>query len=44
MRPAGWALLIASWGIIIGALAFCFYKIFSKKSDGQGEENNGNEN
>jgi len=31
MRPAGWAFLVLSWGFIVTLVAFCFYKIFSKK-------------
>jgi len=31
MRPSGWVFLILSWGAIIALVAFCFYKIFTKK-------------
>jgi len=32
MNAWGWLFLIFSWGFIIVLAAFCFYKIFSKKS------------
>lgn len=32
MTPAGWVLLIAFWGLIIGVAIFCIIKIFKKKN------------
>jgi hypothetical protein len=28
MTPAGWILLILSWGVILGVTAFCFVRMF----------------
>jgi hypothetical protein len=28
MTPAGWILLIASWGAILGIVTFCFVTMF----------------
>ena len=32
MNVGGWVFIVLSWGFIIGLCAFCFWKIFSKKS------------
>lgn len=32
MSTSGWVFLVLSWGFIILLAAFCFYKVFSKKS------------
>lgn len=31
MTIAGWILLIASWGLILGMAVFCFTRVFTKK-------------
>ena len=31
MRQEGWIFLLCSWGLIIGLVAFCFVRVFSKK-------------
>ena len=31
MKLAGWLFMIASWGMIISLLIFCFIRVFSKK-------------
>lgn len=31
MTPAGWTVLVLTWGLILTLTAFCFYKVFSKK-------------
>jgi hypothetical protein len=31
MSIKGWLFLTASWGIVIGLVIVCFYKIFFKK-------------
>lgn len=31
MNAYGLMFIILSWGIIIGLMSFCFYKIFSEK-------------
>ena len=28
MTPAGWALLVVSWGAILSVVAFCFVTMF----------------
>ena len=33
MTPAGWILLVLSWGLIIALNVFCFVKVFGKKDD-----------
>lgn len=32
MTPAGWILLIASWGLILGLTISCVINIFKKKN------------
>ncbi len=32
MTVNGWLLLLVSWGLILGLTAFCFMKIFSKRT------------
>lgn len=32
MTPAGWILLITSWGLILGMTIFCVIYIFKKKN------------
>jgi len=32
MTPAGWILLIVSWGLILGVAIFCVINIFKKKN------------
>jgi hypothetical protein len=31
MKTGGWVFLILSWSFIVGLVAFCFFKIFTKK-------------
>jgi glycerol uptake facilitator-like aquaporin len=31
VTAGGWIFLALSWGFIIALVAFCFYKVFSKK-------------
>jgi len=31
MSAKGWVFLIASWGLVSGLVAFCFYKLFRKR-------------
>ncbi len=31
MNPGGWIVLLVTWGLILGLMTFCFWKVFSKK-------------
>jgi hypothetical protein len=33
MNTTGWAMLILTWGLILGLCGFCFWKVLSKKED-----------
>ena len=44
MTPAGWILLILSWGFIIALNVFCFVKVLGKKKDNLSVESAGENN
>jgi hypothetical protein len=36
MTPAGWILLGTSWGFLLALMAFCFWRVFGRRSEEAG--------